>query len=144
MPTPDLMSQLQAHYAANPGAVPIGVPGMPGYTGMPPQLQHPVVEAPGWPAPTPGPAPGVLTADQVRAIVDERLKAATPAPDLSRLQAVIQQVDDLARRALPADDYMELHRYIAGGGQGFADMVAGDKLHPIMQLMWETIRENKK
>lgn len=102
---------------------------------------------PAAPSPFPGLLPGALTADQVNALIDLKLRALTPAPaaqpDLAKLGAVIQQIDGLVRRALSADDYEFLKNYISEGGPGFADMLASDVLHPIAQLLCETIRERK-
>jgi len=92
------------------------------------------------------PAPAYVTADQVRAIVGEQLKSlnAAPSPDLARLQTVFNQVGDLAKRALKEDDYKALQAYITGGAPGFANMLTGDALYPIMELLWDTIKENNK
>jgi len=111
----------------------------------------------------PGQLPGFVTQDQVRGLIDQRIKelmstpapapAATPAPpppapaaapDLSRLLAVLSQVDDLAKRALSADDYKAMYAYMQGGAADFGQMMAGEALFPIVQLIWDTIKENRK
>lgn len=88
----------------------------------------------------PAPTPATLTIEQVRQIVDERLAAsAPPAPVVARLA----QFEQVFQKALSADDYATFQQYVAAGSPGFAEMLAGDKLHPIAQLLWETIKENK-
>jgi len=84
------------------------------------------------------PAPyGGVTADQVRQIVDQRLQETMP-----RLQNTLASFEAIFQRALSADDYAAFHKYVAAGSPGFNELLAGDKLHPIAQLLWETIKEN--
>lgn len=140
MSNPDFAAQLAALNAKFTPS-PFGLPGLsPGLSpGLPPT---------GYPGAT-MPAQFV-TADQVNAMIEGRLKALAPVqpagPDLSRLHVVLQQVDDLARRALPDADYKALHGYLAScitGERDFGVMLKSEALFPIMQLLWETIRENQ-
>lgn len=89
--------------------------------------------------------PGLVTIEQVNALIDARLQALQPAPqpDLGRLNAVLQQVDALAKRALSKEDYEAMMAYMASGGPGFTDLMASDALNPIVQLLCETIKERK-
>lgn len=87
----------------------------------------------------PAPSPAALTADQVRQIIDERIAAAAPAPPA--LMAKLEKFEQVFRRALPAADYAAFQKYVADGSPGFAEILAGDKLHPIAQLLWETIKD---
>jgi len=104
---------------------------------------------------TPAPIPGVqsaaqvasLTVDQVKAIVSEQLHAlgAQPmTPDLTKLQNVVAQLDDVFKRALSVEEYGALQAYVNAGGAGFIAMLNTDTLYPIVQLLWETIKENTK
>lgn len=87
------------------------------------------------------PAPA-LTAEAVQRMIDERIAKAMSAPPAPAVQR-LAQFEQVFQRALSAEDYAAFQQYVAGGSPGFAEMLAGDKLHPIAQLLWETIKENK-
>jgi hypothetical protein len=88
------------------------------------------------------PSAPALTADAVQRMIDERIAAAmrpAQAPVAERLA----QFEQVFQRALSAEDYAAFQQYVATGSPGFAGLLAGDKLHPIAQLLWETIKEAK-
>lgn len=135
----DFAAKLAALNAQITPQNPFGVPG------LSPGMSPAVAGYPGAAQPT-----MFVTADQVSAMLEARLKALVPpqpaGPDLSRLHVVLQQVDDLARRALPDADYKALHGYLAScitGERDFGTMLKSEALFPIMQLLWETIKENQ-
>lgn len=127
----DLMARLQSMY---PSAA--GLPGA-----VPPSLSPPYIP------PTSIPGLG-LTADQVDAMITQRLAAlappAAPGPDMSRLHAVIGQMEVVFQRALPADQYAEFQQYVQAGGPGFPAILDSKALDPVVQMLWETIKENIK
>lgn len=91
---------------------------------------------------------GAVTMQQVQDAITERLKGLAPpaAPDalVARLQAVAGQVEGLLKRALPAEDFAALQFYVSNGSPGFDNLLKGDALFPLAQLLWETIRESQK
>lgn len=91
--------------------------------------------------PAPAQPPG-MTAEQVRQIVAEELAARTPAASPAQAMARLEQFDKVFQKALPAEDFMAFQKYVAAGAPGFADLLTTDKLNPIAQLLWETIKEN--
>ena len=99
-------------------------------------------------APLPAAPAGAVTMAQVQEAITERLKglASPAAPDalVARLQAVAGQVEGLLKRALPADDFAALQFYVSNGSPGFDNLMKGDALFPLAQLLWETIRESQK
>lgn len=139
MAIPNSMEQLSAMVATGQfGAI----PGMMPNAMMPPNTFSP-----------PG---GMLTQDQIASIVDQRIAialakipstapAAAPAgPDMSKLAAIVGQAENLFQRALPAQDYAAFHAYTQAGAAGFSDIMKSEALYPIVQLLWETIKENAK
>lgn len=94
-----------------------------------------------------------LTQEQVSAMIDERLKAYTaqvqqqaPAaqPAMTKLASVIAQAEGVFQRALPPADYKAFQEYTQSGGKGFDEILKSEALYPIVQLLWETIKENTK
>lgn len=98
--------------------------------------------------PAPDAPAGAVTMAQVQDAITERLKGLAPpaAPDalVARLQTVAGQVEGLLKRALPADDFAALQFYVSNGSPGFDNLMKGDALFPLAQLLWETIRESQK
>lgn len=94
------------------------------------------------------PPVGTVTMDQVQGAITERLKGFTqPAPVdalAARLQAVAAKAEGVLQRALSGAEYAAFQKYVADGGPGFDDLLQGDALYPLAQLLWETIRESKK
>lgn len=84
-----------------------------------------------------------LTAEMVSQMIDERLKAVAP-PAIERLAGISAQFEQVFQAALPKEDYEAFHAYVANGSPGFDKLLAGDTLHPIAQLLWETIKESTK
>ena len=83
--------------------------------------------------------PQFVTAQDVQAMIDASLKqtaqvAASP----------LAQFDTIFQRALPSEDFAAFTAYVQNGAPGFADLLQTDKLDPIAQLLWETIKENIK
>ena len=99
-------------------------------------------------APLPAAPASAVTMQQVQDAITERLKGLAPpaAPDalVARLQTVAGQVEGLLKRALPADDFAALQFYVSNGSPGFDNLMKGDALFPLAQLLWETIRESQK
>ena len=91
------------------------------------------------------PAVAPLTAEIVSQMIDDRIKASqnSPAP-VQQLASITAQFEQVFQNALSKTDYDAFHAYVAAGSPGFAEMLTTDKLHPIAQLLWETIKENKK
>lgn len=95
------------------------------------------------------PAPaGAITMDQVQDAITERLKGFTqPAPIdalAARLQAVAAKAEGVLQRALSGAEYANFQKYVADGGPGFDELLKGEALYPLAQLLWETIKESKK
>lgn len=96
------------------------------------------------PQTAPAPAQAPLTADMVRSIVDERMASLSAAQPAAKAQTTMAQLDQVFAKALSADDYNAFAEYLSAGSPGFNDLLAGDALNPIAQLLWETIKEHKK
>lgn len=96
---------------------------------------------------TPAPA-GAITMDQVQDAITERLKGFTqPAPVdalAARLRAVAAKAEGVLQRALSGAEYANFQKYVADGGPGFDELLKGEALYPLAQLLWETIKESKK
>jgi hypothetical protein len=90
--------------------------------------------------------PGQMTIEQVQQIVDARLKELNPGPAkaMQQLQNSMQAFESMFQRALPAADYKAFQEYVANGSPGFNDILQSDKLFPLAQLLWETIKEHTK
>lgn len=98
---------------------------------------------------TPAPAGTItITMDQVQDAITERLKGFTlPAPVdalAARLQAVAAKAEGVLQRALSGAEYANFQKYVADGGSGFDELLKGEALYPLAQLLWETIKESKK
>lgn len=86
-----------------------------------------------------------LTADAVRSIVDERLAAiTTAAAPTQKAQSTMAQFDQVFAKALSHEDYKAFADYVAAGAPGFDEMLKGDALNPLAQLLWEIIKESRK
>lgn len=94
------------------------------------------------------PAASAITMDQVQDAITERLKGFTqPAPVdalAARLQAVAAKAEGVLQRALSGAEYANFQKYVADGGPGFDELLQGEALYPLAQLLWETIKESKK
>jgi hypothetical protein len=86
------------------------------------------------------PAPAVsMTPQDVQAMIDASLSRA-----LAPVASPLAQFDSIFQRALPADDFAAFTGYVQRGAPGFGELLKSDKLDPIAQLLWETIKENVK
>lgn len=52
-------------------------------------------------------------------------------------------IEGFIKRALPEADYAAMRDYVERGAPGFKALTESDVLYPIMQLLWETIREHQ-
>lgn len=126
----DLMARMQAMqqgglgYPGPHGALPGALPPM-----IPPYM----------------PPSAPVTIEQVDQLIAARLAALKPAgPDMSKLQGFIVHAETVFQRALSPEDYKAFTAYTQSGGPGFSDILNSKALDPVVQLLWETIKENKK
>jgi hypothetical protein len=109
------------------------------YNGMPvadlSQLQQMMAQQhPGYP-----PVAMPLTEQRVQAMIESAI--------LRRMAAVkspLSQFDAIFQRALSSEDFAAFTKYVQTGAPGFDAIMKSDKLDPIAQLLWETIKENMK
>lgn len=97
------------------------------------------------PALAPMPAPPQAVAPQGLAITEERMAAmmdAAIAKHMPGAVKVMQAFESVFQRALAPDDYKAFVQYTQNGSPGFDKLMASDKLDPIAQLLWETVKEN--
>lgn len=87
-----------------------------------------------------------ITIEQVRALIDERLKQSQLASPAAAPVAhpMMIQFEDLIQRALNPDDYKQFLAYTSDGAKDFDKMLSGDAFYPIIQLFWDTIKEQSK
>lgn len=122
----------------------LGYPGMtPGLSGVPTtmaELQAQLAAGGGLSPPNPAAArPATfVTEQQVRAWIEEAFAQRIPA-----VQQRLQGFDAMFAKALPKDDYAAFQQYMAAGSPGFDQLLASDKLYPLVQLLWDTIKEHK-
>ncbi len=80
------------------------------------------------------PAPHLDIPAMIKAEFDRRMPA---------MQSSMSKFEDVFKRALSAEDYVEFTCYAQAGAPGFNELLASDKLFPLAQLLWETIKEIK-
>lgn len=130
----------QAQFNALMAGHGFGTP-MPGIPGVP----HP---SPINQALIPGMAPPI-TLEQVEALIQTKLEKFVPpsppqaGPDMSKLTAIIGQLEMVFQRALSPEQYAAFQSYVQAGGPGFQDILNAKALDPCVQLLWETIKESK-
>jgi len=83
--------------------------------------------------------PQFTTALDVQTMIDASL-----ARTVQAAANPLSQFDTIFQRALPAEDFAAFTAYVSLGAPGFGDLMATEKLDPIAQLLWETIKENIK
>ena len=81
--------------------------------------------------------PAPINAEQVQAMIDASIKSSMVA-----VQSPLAQFDSIFQRALPKEDFAAFTAYVSRGAPGFSELLNSDKLDPIAQLLWETIKEN--
>lgn len=95
------------------------------------------------PVPTPMPPIGGVNETQIRTIMQEEL--AKLAPNVQgNLNQALEPLRAMFNSALADDDLKQFKEYLEKGAPGFGQLLASDKLYPIAQLLWETIKENTK
>lgn len=106
--------------------------------GLAPALAAPAIAAPA----------GAITMSEVQDAITERLKGFTPPAPVdalaARLQVVAAKAEGVLQRALSGAEYANFQKYVADGGPGFDELLKGEALYPLAQLLWETIKESKK
>src|SRR5258706_7759073 len=55
----------------------------------------------------------------------------------------MQSFEELFARSLSPESCKEFKEYVDAGSPGFAELLTGDKLYPLGELLWKTIKENK-
>ncbi len=126
MTTPaDIQAQLAALAARVPGGTPFTPPAYPSMMPAPP-LGTPPAAVP-------------VGEDRMRQMIAEEFQKHMPGV-AQRLQAF----GAIFAKALPPEDYSAFYQYVADGAPGLQQMVDAGKFDPIVQLLWETIKEGKK
>ncbi len=124
MTTPaDIQAQLAALAARVRGGAPLIAP----------------VYTPMMPAPAVVPAGPAVGEDRMRQMIADEFQKHMPGV-AQRLQAF----GAIFAKALPPEDYSAFYQYVADGAPGLQQMVDAGKFDPIVQLLWETIKEGKK
>jgi hypothetical protein len=130
---PTTFAELQAQMAA----------GLYSPTPITPPPPHPAIAPqplPAIPAPVATPMyAGQLTEDRVREMIAQAF-----AQRMDAVNQRLQPFDALFAKALPDADYKAFQTYVAAGSPGFEAMMKSDKFYPLVQLLWETIKENAK
>jgi hypothetical protein len=80
-----------------------------------------------------------ITEAQVKTWVSDAINQRMPG-----VQQRLASFDAAFAKALSAEDYAAFQQYVASGSPGFDALLASDKLYPLVQLFWETIRESTK
>jgi hypothetical protein len=78
-----------------------------------------------------------LTAQDVQAMID-----ASISRSITVVHSPLEQFDSIFQQALSPDDFAAFTTYVQDGAKGFSDLMKSDALHPIAQLLWETIKEH--
>ncbi|MBV8061440.1 MAG: hypothetical protein JO253_07975 [Alphaproteobacteria bacterium] len=136
MPLPKTMDELRAYIAAgafNPTAQIAPAPAPAAHT-MP------------IPLPTSQPAPAI-TIEQINELIDKRVAERMASARYAGMPAeinAIAQFDQIFERALSPDDLSAFKQYVAAGSPGFDKLMVGDKLYPVVQALWKTIRDSEK
>lgn len=84
------------------------------------------------------PAPP-MTPQSVQAMIDASIQHS-----MASVQSPLAQFDAIFQRALSEEDFTAFTKYVQAGAPGFDVIVKSDKLDPIAQLLWETIKESNQ